>query len=970
MNLRLCLLSLTAAMAGCIPLPHTAGPETSPGCSLYVATTGNDAWSGRRPKPNAAHTDGPFATLERARDEIRAIKQQGGLPLGGVAVEILGGRYELTAPVVLTSADSGTAEAPIVYRGQPQAEVRLSGGKRINAWQPVTDTAILERLDPLARGQVFQTDLKAQGITEYGDLGLDAAWELQLWLSRVDNQAEDAIGSTFASVGKKVSPRLEVFFDDQPMDISRWPNEGFIQIEEVLGSTANDVRGWKSCAEGIFQYAGDRPRRWVGEKDAWVLGYWCRDWALQRHKIKSIDAEKRVIAVEPPYHYYGYHKGQWFCGFNLLSEIDRPGEWYIDREAGILYFWPPKSLDTSRVEVSMAPGLFTLTEVSYVTLRGLLLETARGSAITVTGGQQCRVVGCTLRNLGNHGVTVFNGQEHGVIGCDLYGMGGGGIYLVGGDRKDLTPAGHFAENNHIHHFGRWDRMYRPGLFMSGVGLRASHNLIHDAPHSAILFGGNDHVFEYNEIHSVCQESHDCGAIYAGRSWTLRGHVMRYNYLHHLAGKDGGPCNGIYLDDLFSSATLQGNVFYQVQRPVFIGGGRDNLVENNVFVDCPQALHVDARALGWCGPHADGRIKEAKEKGTIAGVRYQEPPFSVRYPQLLSLLGDDPKSPKGNIVRRNLFWQGAGENIRRTGRGAEPKATWWDDIEASIRPLVRLEDNLINEDPRFVDESAGNFQLRSDSPAWKLGFERIPVEQIGLYRDDCRASWPVTHRVRPLPTLPALAAAPPLRPSLRTGPPPVFPVTRAASLITIDGKVTPAEWNGANPQSAMVIERGLYHEPLLPKSYVWLTYDDQNLYVAVVNEVDATKPLAMTARWGADDAVEVALRNPTAGKDAPIFVLRGYPNGRFESSTEAGAPADQARKVGEAGKYAATVIDPAHWAAEYQIPLGLMGPQASAPSRFEFNLSVRKSAAAAWLMWQGTGGLTWETGKAGWLELSK
>ncbi|HUT92195.1 MAG TPA: right-handed parallel beta-helix repeat-containing protein [Thermoguttaceae bacterium] len=717
---------------------------------LFVSPRGNDHWSGKLAEPNAAGSDGPLATLQRARDEIRKVKAAGGLPPGGIVVEVLAGRYELAAPVELTAEDSGTAESPIVYRARPGDVVHVSGGRIVAGWKPVTDPAILSRLDPAARGKVFETDLKAQGITEYGDLGLDAAWELQVWLARVDHQGEDAMGSAYASVGKKVRPRLEVFFNDTPMEISRWPNEGFIKIEEVLGETERDVRGVKGCNEGIFVYEGDRPRRWVGEKDPWVQGYWFRDWAVQRHKIQSIDLEKRVISVVPPYHDYGYRKGQWFRGFNLLAEIDVPGEWYIDRETGVLYFWPPQPLDRGRVEVSMASGLFTLNDTSHVTIQGLLMEAARSTAVAIRGGRQCRVVGCTFRNLGNHAVTVFEGEQHGVVGCDMYGMGGGGIYLVGGDRKALTPAGHFAENNHVHHFGRWDRTYRPGLFLSGVGLRASHNLIHDAPHAAILFGGNDHLFEYNEIHNVCNESHDCGAIYAGRSWTLRGHVIQYNYLHHLWGKDGGPCNGIYLDDLFSSAAVRGNVFYQVFRPVFLGGGRDNVIQNNVFVDCPKALHVDARALGWCGPHADGRIKEAQEKGTIAGVRYREPPFSTRYPQLVNLLDEDPKSPRGNVVRRNVFWPGRGENIRRVQGGEAPTDTWWDDVAANIKPLVKLEDNLIDEDPKFVDEEAGDFQLRADSPAWKLGFQRIAVEKIGLYQDDRRATWPVTHEVRPMP----------------------------------------------------------------------------------------------------------------------------------------------------------------------------------------------------------------------------
>ena len=539
------------------------------------------------------------------------------------------------------------------------------------------------------------------------------------------------MGSTFASVGKQVRPRLEVFFDNEPMPISQWPNEGFINIEEVLGSTKFNVRGVEGRREGIFVYEGDRPRRWTREKNAWVQGYWFRDWAQQRHKIETLDPDKRTISVVPPYHAYGYGKGQWFRGFNLLVEIDKPGEWYIDRQAGVLYFWPPATLKQGCVEVSMSPRLWQMTDVSHVTIRNMRFEASRGSAVSISGGSHCRVDACKFRNLGCHAVTVVDGRENGVAGCEMYNMGGGGIYLLGGDREKLAPAGLYAKNNHIHHYARWERMYRPGIFMSGVGLRAAHNHIHHAPHAAILFGGNDHLFEYNEIHNVCQESHDCGAIYAGRSWTLRGHVLQYNYIHHMFGKDGGPCNGIYLDDLFSGAVVRGNIFFQVLRPVFIGGGRDNIVENNVFVDCPHAIFIDARALGWCGPHADGRIKEAREKGTIMGVRYKEPPFSTRYPLLPNILDDEPKKPKGNVVRRNIFWAGSGENIRRVNGGKKPDDGWWNGIKPQVKSLVKLEDNLTNVDPKFVDEKTGNFQLRADSPAWKRGFERIPVEKIGL-----------------------------------------------------------------------------------------------------------------------------------------------------------------------------------------------------------------------------------------------
>ena len=970
MNRCLCILSVLAAIAatltGCRSMPSST-QNREPGQLLYVSTAGSDAWTGTRAKPNRAKTDGPFATLIRARDEIRRLKAATGLPEGGVTVEILGGRHEITEPLVLTAADSGTETSPIVYRGQRVGETQISGGTFVTGWQPVTDPTALERLPVEAREHVVQVDLKALGITEYGDYAVDVENAIQKRVARADGQGEYTMGSIAPRKGDTHPARLEVFCNGKPMQVARGPNDSHLTIEETLGEHQRVVRGSSSSVEGIFRYKGDYPKRWVGEKSAYVCGSWCRDWAEQRHRIETHDPDKRTIAVAKPYHYYGYKKGHWFYGFNILAELDRPGEWYIDRDAGVLYFWPPCPIGEARIEVSMAPSLVKMTDTSHITIRGLVLESARGSAINVDGAEQCRIIACTMRNLGMHGVTVTDGKENGVIGCDMHGMGAGGIYLVGGDRKTLTPAGHYAENNHIHHFGRWDRMYRPAIVFSGVGQRASHNLIHDAPHSAIIFGGNDHTIEFNEIHSVCYESNDCGAIYAGRDWTIRGHMIRYNYLHHLYGRGGRVCRTIYLDDSFAAATVFGNIFYQTMYSIFLGCGRDNTFENNVFIDSHSAMHIDSRALGWQKPHIDGRLREVKAKGTLRGIRFREPPYSTRYPRLLTLIEDEPMYPKGNVVRRNIFWPGPGENLRRMAGGNDPAETWWDHIDPKIRRFVKIEDNLINVDPRFVNEKAGNFQLRKDSPAWKLGFQRIPVKEIGLYRDADRASWPAVHTPRPLPPTvfkPPVTAPARKKTTRRTGPPPVLLVPRAAAPVTVDGVLD--EVVAGNQQiPTMQIDRTLYHEPTTPKSHAWFRHDGQYLYVAVRNEIDGTKPLASGERWGRADAMELAVR---VGKSGPILCLRGYPNGRFESSSEAKAPAALVQQAGKAVTFAARIPKASIWTGEYRVPLELLGARPGA--KIECNISVRKSAGPQWVMWQGTGGLTWETYKAGSLELEK
>ena len=665
----------------------------------YVAPDGSDSNPGTQGKP--------FATLERAREQVRQLKSSGSLPAGGVTIVAAGGVFELKQPFCLTAQDSGDQGAAVVYKAQPGQTVRVIGGRRVTAWKPVQDPAILARLDTKARTRVVQADLRALGITDFGVMS--------------------------GGFGQSGGPGLELFFNDLPMTLARWPNSGFIKITNVLGPTPVDVRGTKGAQEGIFVYEGDRPRRWVGESDARVLGYWFWDWAEQRHKIESIDPARKTIAVARPYHGYGYRKDQWCYGFNILAELDTPGEWYLDRKKGILYFWPPTSIASGTAVVSVLPSLVTMKDTSHVTFRGFTFEAARGTGIVIEGGEQDRLVGCTIRNLGGGAVQVIGGHGHAVVGCDVSATGDGGISLDGGDRRTLTPGGHAAENNHIHHWSRWNRMYRPGIMLAGVGQTAAHNLIEHSPHTAIGFGGNDHLIEYNEIHHVCSESNDAGAMYAGRNWTMRGTLIRFNYLHDITGFEGRGCVGVYLDDQYSGTEVRGNVFSKVTRAAMIGGGRDCTIENNIFVDCAPATHVDARGLGWAASGFEGL------KHGLNEVPYAVPPWSTRYPKLVPILNETPMAPQGNLIAHNICVGGR-----------------WGDFEERAKPLVKFHDNLLDQDPHFVDQANGNFQLQNDSPAWKLGFERIAIEKIGVYSSVDRASWPVEHFASALPAPTATA----------------------------------------------------------------------------------------------------------------------------------------------------------------------------------------------------------------------
>ncbi|MCF7974804.1 MAG: right-handed parallel beta-helix repeat-containing protein [Phycisphaerae bacterium] len=646
---------------------------------FFVATGGRDI--------NPGTSAQPFATLERARNAIRESKARGNGAVGQVTVWIKAGTYYVQEALTLTREDSGTEAAPVVYRAMPGRAVRLVGGEKVTGFGPVTNPEVLARLPESVRHDVVCADLKGVGLRDFGEV---------------------------AAQGK----RLELFFQDKAMQLARWPNEGFVRVVDVVGETPMTTHGIQGTREGEFTYAEDRPGAWGAEPDIWLHGYWFWDWADSFERVAAVDTEKQVMSTAPPYHNYGYRKGQRYYALNVLAELDRPGEWYLDRSQGSLYFLPPARGTEVEVVLSELPHLFVLQDCSWLTLRGLVLEATRSTAVTLSGGQGNRVAGCTIRNTGSWAVSISGGQQNSVLGCDIYETGEGGVSLSGGDRPTLTPAAHRAENNHIHHFGRIYRTYRPGVSVNGVGHLVRHNVIHDGPHNAIQLSGNDHTIEFNEVYDVCYETGDVGAFYMGRDWTARGTVIRHNYFHDIKGPGLHGAMAVYLDDSASGISILGNIFYRAGRAMFIGGGRDNLVENNVFVDCPASLHVDARGVGWMAYHVQG---DGILPTRLRDMPTREAVWRHKYPGLVTLLDDDPGLPKGNVVRRNISYGGT-----------------WLDVESKALPLIAFEDNLVDTDPQFVNPRTQDFRLRSDSPAFALGFQPIPVEKIGLYADENRS----------------------------------------------------------------------------------------------------------------------------------------------------------------------------------------------------------------------------------------
>ncbi|MBI3923072.1 MAG: NPCBM/NEW2 domain-containing protein [Armatimonadetes bacterium] len=697
----------------------------------YVSLNGNDANPGTKAQP--------FATPTRARDVLRERRKAGELKDAPVTVYLRGGMYRVMDTLELTAEDSGTEKSPVVWQAAPGEEVRLVGGVRLTGFSPVTDSAALERLAPQARGQVLQVDLKAAGVSDFGK--------------------PTPVGGS----------RAELICNSRYMALARYPNDGeWLRIASIpQGGTRYETE--RDSHYGRFAYDGDQPARWKDTADLWVHGYWVYDWSDQYHLVEKLDLEKKEIWPQPPLHGYGYRKGQRFYFLNVLEELDQPGEWYLDRNTGLLYFWPP--CDLAKAEVffpELQKPMLELKGTQYVRICGITFECSRDTAINVTGGAHNEIAGCAIRNFGAQESIAISGEFNGVRSCAVYELAGTGVSLQGGDRKTLTRGNNYAVNNEIHHVGRVFRTYHGAFNLGGVGNRIGNCYVHDCPHQGIGYGGNDHVIEYCDFTRIATETGDVGVTYTGADWTFMGHEFRYNYFHNIHGPGNLGCFTIYPDLPCGGINLHHNIFYDVDQVFHTNSGRAMLIENNLFLRC--------RGMSFSTWREDSMFKEGgawRMVENLKAVNYDQPPYSLRYPSLQQLAEDFAKGeehvlerelPKGNVVRRNVSWGSSfltlypptslehvkpeenviADEVVFTGSfdGAGKSATYRNGDAALAEEFGKRGNVLLKGDPGFGDLLTQDFRLAADSPAWKVGFEPIPFDKIGLQTDEYRKTIPV------------------------------------------------------------------------------------------------------------------------------------------------------------------------------------------------------------------------------------
>lgn len=655
----------------------------------------------------------PFTTIYEAQKKIREIKSNGEYPEGGITVFFREGEYNLSESLNLNEQDSGTETGAVCYRAYYNEKVQFDGGVAMDfsEFSPADD----ERIDDSLKGKIYSVNLEEKGIESYDKLYLygHSAYFIK-----------DGVIDRNGNFGTGITPPVVVFGNEMGT-LARYPDEGYMKVNNVLKNGINmyDKSGafvpTEEEREMIFTVSDtSHIEKWQTAKDAWVYGYWYYDWSDLAIPVKGVDVAKGSIITSEPSP-YDMRENQRFYIFNLLEELDTPGEWYYDKDNGELYIYPVSKEAEAKVVLGFSRNnILNIDGAKNIIFRDITIQGTRGNGVNISSkSENIQILYCDIVNIAGSAVET-SGYKTLVRGCNINDLGTHGVSASGGDIKTLKSSETVIENCNIHDFGTMRHCYSVGVGVGGVGVTVKNNLIYNGPHTGVTFTGNDHQFKNNEIHSVLKEASDMGVLYSYMNMASRGTVFDGNVIHDIISDS--PIWGkfvLYCDGRASGVTFTNNMIYNVDGyAVMLNSGRNNRVENNVFAN------LKSSAL-YFAAYSSSQEFDPITYGLTDDIPFKGEAYS-KYPGMNDIFEDEPTLPKYNTFKNNILYNSNSSMELNLFSMSAKDAKEKNELEDCIPVTNRNE---------FIAEENNNFTLKEESKT--LGnnpeFKNIDVSKSGL-----------------------------------------------------------------------------------------------------------------------------------------------------------------------------------------------------------------------------------------------
>lgn len=709
------------------------------GQKIFVSTVGDDSGDGSEEEP--------LRTLEKAIDVANEMRED-----SDKLIEILlrEGTYSVTNTIKIINSQK---DDPLLKISAYQDEkVTINAGVDI----PLSAMSIADSdftnaiIDKPNAGSILQYNLKDAQIEDLGEISLRGHL-----------------------ISDEKEAQAELSLNGEVQKLAGWPNGEYTGLIKPTDSNEYGKRTKSGIANGCsFQVNYDRPSQWSKPEQAWLSGTIGPNYEFDYYPVSRFDSEEKRVylsrgALEK------YYTEPYYRFENVPEELDEPGEYYIDRQSGMLYFYPPEdtpkdsvltiTMSTPTLDVSgKAPNsMFRIENSKNIVFENLIFKGGRGSAITGKNNSNIQFINCEINSFGENGIRFDASTDIKISDCKIHDVGQDGILFVScGNYKTLSPSNIVVSNNDIYNFARLERSYKTGIDFGYrcVGATAANNHIHNGPHAGMIFYGVNNDIYGNEFDNLVTEFSDMDALYCNNSnypWE-RGNKIHNNYFHDIGkssmnGRHQINVRAIRTDNRGCGLNIYENLFYNIGDGgngngnngigAITAEGTRNRIFNNLFVDCNEAYfntlqykEIETADDGTLYPDTIINSSGVEVANTINGAKVADlkkqmenylPVYGKQFPELYKYFYEHPNMSKTNEFKNNMIINIAIPLSNFNGTQNE------EGFRGSQMLTAASGNYVSTSDPGFVSYDNGNLELSSSATLLVEGLPKFEMSSFGI-----------------------------------------------------------------------------------------------------------------------------------------------------------------------------------------------------------------------------------------------